>query len=1484
MHPSLASKEGLDETECDWVQATIDNPDEQERLQSMATDLIRAFVRDELKHQAAVNEVVCLAPVLNQEDFRKLLQLFVDGINNSALLEITITDGPVRLIRNSGPRDFDANDLVKILELLGARLKGTHDQSTQQIYKLMLAVSAVLDSIADGNVEGLGRDQLHEPLFKCLEGLQARPEPYLLYQAAYAFQALEYIPNDESRLKLAQRHTENLLMAALGIVKVARSLDFSGLIGGLKRIHESLVEVTKPIVFTIKANSESEQSFLSSLKEGFRFKRAWYPALRALDIMLQDCRLSEFRELVCKAPCRRDPAFQLGVCQRLGLLAVNPLWDDVSRQGAVDFLGEIYKNDGEWGRHDNVNKWILHILHQLKGSAESTIQQRAQTLVQDLGANGDTKKRSLYQECTKELPSSYPLMIALPPETSLLLKCVQNKPSVEITLSKLRQERLKVRGGELYISPRAKRTLNAKDDFDLTANVQEFLKSDKKVFLLLGDSGAGKSTFNRALETDLWDKYMADGRIPLFIHLPSIDNPEQDLVAKQLRKVNFTEDQIRELKLHHEFILICDGYDETQLTRNLYMSNELNQTGGWRAQMVISCRTEYNGMNYEDRFQPIDRNIGGVSEQFQEAAIVPFNKDQIRGFIEQYVSQSKSCWSTENYENALKNIPNLQDLVKNPFLLRLAMDVLPQRVDLKKNFTSQRVTRIVLYDEFVAQWLERNKKRLMELKMKPKDAEAFDTLCESDFNQRGIAFFRDLAAAIYIHHGGKPVVSYNNDSDQGTWKEPFFSKRDGRHLLREAIPLVRNGDRYQFIHKSVLEYGLCLAIFDPNRYTGRMQQMPTTSRRGTERVQQQPAFKDQLLASIEQSKVDKSVRIPAANAITILVRARVQFNGADLRGIKVPRADLSNGVFDSVQLEGADLRKVNLRNIWLRKANLRGAQMTGVLFGELPLLKENGAVICCAFSLDWKKLVVGIRNHGINLYETANWSKIGTLKVPIGEVMCPLFSPTRSWIVYGEDSGKLSLWDADTGNFIHNFVGQSDNVAYVSISPKGDQIASASFDGTVKLWDVSTSECIRIFHGHYGMAFTGVYSPKGDHIASGGADGIVHLWNVDTGDCIQTLQGHSGFIQSVVYSPKGDQIASASNDHTVRLWDISNAQCIQIMQGHTSDVLSVAYSPKGDQVASGSFDKTVRIWDVDTGDCLQTLQGHTDGVKSVIYTPKGDQIVSGSYDRTVRFWDIEFGNGVSTSHGHDGSVLSVAYSPKGNEIASVSSNKTVRLWNLETGECIHSTQSLQNNCGNFAYSPNGGRIAFGFLDGTVQIWNVDTGDCVHTLEGHSKAIYAVVYSPKGDQIVSGSGDKTVRLWEADSGNCIHIFRGHSANVYSVIYSPKGDRVASGSLDETLRLWDVDSGNCVRILQVHSGGVYGGGVCSVAYSPRGDQIAFGGLENTVRIWEVDSDNCVHTLEGHSSGVNSVAYTPKGDWIASGSADWTVRCGVSKLGNV
>ncbi|KAK3817618.1 MAG: WD40-repeat-containing domain protein [Benniella sp.] len=1510
----------LDPIACKWLQTTKDEPDEPDRLKALATDVIRAFKSDELKDAKSVTEVVYLANVLNKGDFRYLLKEFYSGVDQSGLLDVHQLEGIAHLVRGAHPENLDIDDLIKILELLSTRLRNTHQQSTSYTYELTLAVSHVLDAMVDAKVQDLDREKIHEPLSSYLNELKDSPDAYLVYQAAYAYQALACVPDDESLWQGALRRTGKVVLGVSGLVSAVKGLDLDKFISGLENIQQGLKGVSE-MVDAIKgaydkATSliESGRGFYECLKEGFSIERkfAWYSALRGADTLIREGQFGKFRKLACEAPCRRDAAFQWGVCQRLGEVAANSMWESETRQSAIEFLGEMYRNDKVWGEQEHVKQWILSILMQLSSGSSNEMQcaaSVAERLLQELGKDESPTKQSSYQMRLKNGFGNHPLKVALHPTGSLLLDRVQQRPDVDKPLRQLRRQRLKNRGNVVYIPPQAKDSLHAHEDaeFPLLEKVDKFLAGKQCVFLLLGDSGAGKSTFNRELEYYLWDLYKKNCPIPLHINLPTIERPEHDMIAKQLRKCEFTEPQIRELKRHRTFTLICDGYDESQQTHNLYTSNRLNQPGEWSAKMVISCRSEYLGVDYRDRFQPGDRNHPSETMLLQEAVIAPFSTNQVQEYITQYVSLHKPLWEVDQYKEALELIPSLTELVKNPFLMSLSLDVLPRIVDLGNDLSATRVTRMALYDQFIEHWLERGKKRLGEKNLNPQARAAYESLTDEGFTQNGIDYLKKLSAAIYREQAGQPVVSYSRYKDENTWKSEFFCREEEKQLLREACPLIRNGNQHRFIHRSLLEYGISLAIFDPQDWKRQKKQdrrrsvssitslnervpvdEPSIAELGPEsplacrsfvkepsvlqfleeRVQQEPLFKQQLLDYIEHSKKDDKWRIAASNAITILVRAGVQFNSTDLRGIRVPNADLSYGMFESAQLQGADLKQVNLRGAWMQKANLSEAQMEGVQFGELPFLKQESAVGVCVYSPDEKTIAVGLDNGNINVYSTSNWEILVTLKGHNGRVLSVMYSPNGNQAASSSEDRTVMIWNVREGARIHVINGDYGWTRSVSYSPQGDQVASASDDGTVKLWDASTGDCRHIWIGHTSFVLGAIYSPNGTMIASNSYDRTVRLWDVEEGTCVHALLGHDGSVESIVYSPQGDQIASASADKTVRLWDTKTGSCRHIFTGHSNFVSSVVFSPKGDQVASASDDMSVRLWDVDTGVCRHILLGHNKPVSRVLYSPQGSLVASFSHDKTVRLWETETGLCRQTLTGHSNYVSSVVFSPKGDQVAAGSADMTVRLWDVGAGTSRQVGHTRTVYC--VAYSPQGDRIATGSGDSTIRLWNVETGACIHSVIGHSREITSIVYSPQGDQLASSSHDRTVRLWNAGSGECHYTLAGHTGPVSRVTYLPDGSQLISCSWDKSIRMWDAKTGVCNFTLTGHSSYVY-----DIALSPLGDQIASTSYDTTVRVWSVKTGECHHIFIGHNTFVLSVIYSLSGNQIISSGWDGLMK---------
>ncbi|KAK3839799.1 MAG: hypothetical protein J3R72DRAFT_492329 [Linnemannia gamsii] len=1082
--------------------------------------------------------------------------------------------------------------------------------------------------------------------------------------------------------------------------------------------------------------------------------------------------------------------------------------------------------------------------------------------------------------------------------------------NLEHNLQRLRAQRLKERENALYIPPQAKPTLQSSDDtlFPLMEKVQEFLAGTGQVLLLLGDSGGGKSTFNLQLEHTLWMDYEEGGPIPLHINLPAINNPQKNMIDEQLQQLRlFSENQIQELRLHRQFVVICDGYDESQLKQNIYTSNFLNQPEQWRAKMVISCRSQYLGLDYRARFQPAgDRYQQPMANLFQEAVIAPFSKTQIEQYVEQFVQKapsqsiggSQSSWTVADYIDRLNKIPKLIELVSNPFLLMLALRALPNVVCSGDDLSNIRLTRVGLYDSFIEQWLEMNKHRLNNSTLSTEARAVLDELLDAEFVQVGIDYQKDLASAIFQHQGGNPVVKYIQHREGQSWKTVFFSTDAKITMLRESSPLTRSGNQYRFLHRSILEYLYSRVVSDPFEPSQLSEHIgsgtsnsvesfvehpinqrsivgePSILRFLAERVELEPSFKSRLLTVIEDSKMDAGVSQAAANAMSILVRAGVRFNRTDLRNISIPGADICGGQFDSADMQGADLSDVNLANTWLRQANLSDTKMTGVQFGELPYLEIGESVVKCVFSPDGALLVLSTKSEKIIVYDTATWTKV----VNHAGGWAVAISPTTREIAKQQDR-DIDICDILTGNIRLVLSGHSDSINHISYSPDGKTIATSSNDYTIRIWSTSSGHTLHVLLGHTDRVFGVAISPTGLQLVSCSEDKTVRTWNAQTGQPLLIIEEHADPVLSVAYSQDSRQIVSADENEGLVLWDANTGSFIHDLVGHSFAVCCAVYSPDGHQLASCGADTAVRLWNPNNGELFDTLSGHNGTVNSISFSPDGKHIASSSLDGTMRLWDV--GRALPREESSDNMTGWWYVDISSDGAWSVTGNKhgEVQLWETRTGMPGAALTGNEGDVNEVAFSPCGELVASAGADGTVRLWCARTGKSVNVLQGHTGTVFSVAFSPSGHQLASGGGisDRTVRFCDPRTGESGLVLEGHTKGVNDLAFSPSGHQIASCSDDTTVRLWCTLTGEQLTILHHEEA------LDRVMFSPDGlEVISISRTDGDLCCWNIQSGEMIDQSTLKNYDILCCSYSPCGRILATGERDGMLRLWDRELG--
>ncbi len=1071
----------------------------------------------------------------------------------------------------------------------------------------------------------------------------------------------------------------------------------------------------------------------------------------------------------------------------------------------------------------------------------------------------------------------------------------------------------------MYVALECTLVINTKERFSLEGKVKDFLASEeKKVLLLLGEAGSGKSTFNRYLARSLWEAYdnetnkSSQTPIPLFIPLSSLKEPNTNLISEYLKKEKFTEAQIADLKENYRFIFILDGYDEIKdRTRLFYVENELGQ---WKAKVIVTSRPEYLGDRYERQFHP-----KGQAYLLQAYRLAPFSDLTIEEYVNKYKGVYTELENDVSEYGGILERPEVKELIRNPFLLKMALSELPA-LGQKYKKSGQRITRIALYDQFVESWFERSQDRLSGISLTDAEQKEFHFLNKA-FIRHGTKFSKDFATAMYqagiVHVTYSEQLSYDrSDAVEQDWRDKFLSDRDEQiKLLRFNAPLICRNDQYQFIHKSVQDYFVARALWEeltdikPLALINKLNLVknPAVLDFLAERVQQERILIGQLIGWIKASK-NKVFKTAAANALTILVRAKVPLSGEDFNEIHAPGADLSYGVFDGTQFERADLSEVQLRGAWLRKANFKGANLKEVNCGELLRLEIRKWVNDCCYSSDGRWLAVGTGTStkedgvgAIRLYQTEKLEQVPVDKFEeLGSwVNSVSFSPRKGEgevLASGSGDGIVRLWNVGSGINLQE-LNHGGSVNSVSFSRNGEILASGSTDGTVKLWSMESGEefgkalpIVLEKHCKGGKSVT--FSPEGKKIlVSGGTDGTVKLWSMEDGEefgkALPILTGHHGTVTSVSFSPDGKILASGGADKTVKLWKVEMLPTLEeprTLQGHNNGVRSVTFSPDGKILASGGADWMVNLWNVESGKVLHTFEGHTSLVNSVNFSPKGDFLASGGPDKMVRLWRVEGKEELHAIEGHRGPVHSVNLSPNGEILASGGSDKTVKLWSVESGEMLQTLDEHSDQVTRVRFSLNDGSkyLASASWDGAIRLWQwqrVKSGEAWCPLDrpllvGHkasdAPSVWSLSFSPNGLFLASGGNDTTARIWSVESGQELHKLEGHSEWVTSVIFSPGSKVLASGSWDKTVKLWSIESGEMLQTLDGHSDWVM-----TVNFSPDGTLLASGSADKGVKLWRVESGETLYTLGGHSDQVTSLSFSPDGEQLASGSEDQTVR---------
>jgi len=284
-------------------------------------------------------------------------------------------------------------------------------------------------------------------------------------------------------------------------------------------------------------------------------------------------------------------------------------------------------------------------------------------------------------------------------------------------------------------------------------------------------------------------------------------------------------------------------------------------------------------------------------------------------------------------------------------------------------------------------------------------------------------------------------------------------------------------------------------------------------------------------------------------------------------------------------------------------------------------------VLFVRYSSDGSMFAAACHDGTISLWETKNYTNIGTFKGHSGAVFCCFFSADDETLVSCSGDMSLRLWDVKTQKCVGTCKGHKEPVRFCSYAENGRYLLSASYDSDVKLWDTTDLDpgelveyaCIATATGHKGRVRGCGFSDDCKTAASCGDDKTVRLYDVPSMKETAVLRAHTEQVFCVSFAPDNETMATGGYDDTLRLWNYKTRQ-----NTHTwntaAHVFACDFGPRGFLSSCGD-DMIISLYHVSQKKLAAQLVGHTSSTFSCDFHPNKLEIISGSHDKTMRVWD-----------------------------------------------------------------------------------------------------------------------------------------------------------------------------------------------------------------------------------------------------------------------
>jgi WD40 repeat protein len=701
------------------------------------------------------------------------------------------------------------------------------------------------------------------------------------------------------------------------------------------------------------------------------------------------------------------------------------------------------------------------------------------------------------------------------------------------------------------------------------------------------------------------------------------------------------------------------------------------------------------------------------------------------------------------------------------------------------------------------------------------------------------ASFVDFFAACYILHKSKLFLSKADFVD--THRLTAVSVL-GEKLLSSHLDVV-----FFISQKIYLEPKIKENLFDLIDYS-----RPQNSK--LVKIKEMPGLYKEKFRH-EQAMIKRA----AANAITILNHAKVNFSGKDLSEIRIPDANLSSGIFHNTNFNNANLKRVQFQRSFLLGIQHKHSKLDGVDFKQIQtFFSDVPNCIAAVQDDDGDIIAVGVGSV-VKFYEYNQNTKSLT---PISEGRQMPTQIELNGTVVSIACGKqyFAILEETQPHGKYTIIIREIKNNFIELIKKEN--ISLTKDTKKLIWNnekhtlvLSNEKRVMLFESpdwerkDYNLAKDlkdKITDMACDHIdsklfiaASNSAVGIMTFGNMDIKKIVDKLAADNkvDYLQTDFYKLID-----------VKTWTEKREFCDLVKR----------YNSSGD--FSRDLNNFQKFLSAEKKSNSSEMM-----IKKQVIVSALEIILNNSYE----FKLIIDNNHSVRKH------VSLAHSPIRHEFVvshiNKRGNQQVAKYvyddanNLELPTYYPGEGYIVTS---LAYNKNGSQLAVTWGAGrTIYLFDAENSRVMQSFQGHQDWIMSLMFTKKSENLFSISRDKSLIYWHINKHQQVLLENNIHWNAISLSLNNTDQEYAiSDDNDHTIKIIDLKTRACISVLTEHKNTIN-----SVIYHPKRAILASCSNDNTIILWNRTNNTLLQKIRTPCHPISRLTFCDEGHYLVAGGED-------------